>query len=86
MPDSFYYEIFMKQFVQTLAQLSAAALTTTLAVPLYNFYIKQRTYTYEEVNQEEDLEEDLEEETEEENKEENVKDYSSDSSSCEEIN
>lgn len=82
MSDSQYYEIFMKQFIQTLAQLSAAALTTTLAVPLYNFYIKQRTYTYEEVN----LEEDLEEETEEENKEENVKDDSSDTSSSDELN
>ena len=58
-----YYEIFIKQFVQTLAQLSAAALTTSVAVPLYNFYIRRNTY--EKVNQKEDIEEDLEEDLEE---------------------
>ena len=36
-----YYQIFMTQFIQTLAQLSAAVLTTSLAVPLYNFYVKR---------------------------------------------
>lgn len=41
MSENLYYEIFMKQFVQTLAQLTAAAVTTTLAVPLYNYYVKR---------------------------------------------
>jgi hypothetical protein len=83
-----YYEIFIKQFVQTLAQLSAAALTTSVAVPLYNFYIRRNSNTYEEVNQE-DLEEDLEDDLEvinqeddhNTNKERTEEDSSDDSSS-----
>jgi hypothetical protein len=54
MSENLYYEIFMKQFVQTLAQLTAAALTTTLAVPLYNYYVK-RSFVYTQ-NVEEDFE------------------------------
>ena len=33
-----YYDIFMKQFMQTLGQLGAAVLTSTLAVPVYSYY------------------------------------------------
>jgi hypothetical protein len=74
-----YYEIFMKQFVQTLAQLSAAAVTTSVVVPLYNFYIRRNDVyknTYEKVNQEEE-----EEEEEEEDQEMNKEDSSDNSSS-----
>jgi len=87
-----YYEIFMNQFVQTLAQLSAAALTTSVAVPLYNFYVRRKNNIYEEVNQE-DLEEedqDLEENNQENNEadheanEADEEDNSSDNSSSEE--
>lgn len=37
-----YYNIFMKNFVQTLAQLSAAVVTSTFAVPLYSYYSRRR--------------------------------------------
>jgi hypothetical protein len=66
-----YYEIFMKQFVQTLAQLTAAAVTTSVAVPLYNFYVRRNNLyqnTYE-VNQEEDQEEDQENDDQENDQE-----------------
>lgn len=36
-----YYEIFVKQFIQTLAQFGALALSTTLAVPLYSYYSRK---------------------------------------------
>jgi len=35
-----YYDIFMKQFMQTLGQLGAAILTSTLAVPVYSYYTR----------------------------------------------
>jgi hypothetical protein len=33
-----YFNLYMTQLFQTLGQLSAALLTTTLAVPVYSFY------------------------------------------------
>jgi len=35
-----YNEIFMTQFIQTLAQLSAGVLTAVFAVPVYSYYVK----------------------------------------------
>ena len=84
MPGS-YYEIFMNQFVQTLAQLSAAALTTSVAVPLYNFYLRRNSVyqnTYEEV-QKEDQNLDQEENEENEENEADEEDNCSDNSSSE---
>ena len=84
MPGS-YYEIFMNQFVQTLAQLSAAALTTSVAVPLYNFYLRRKNNTYEEVQKEDqnlDQEENQENQETEEN-EADEEDNCSDNSSSE---
>ena len=84
MPGS-YYEIFMNQFVQTLAQLSAAALTTSVAVPLYNFYLRRNSVyqnTYEEV-QKEDQNLDQEENQENQENEADEEDNCSDNSSSE---
>ena len=36
--DNDYFNLYMTQLFQTLGQLSAALLTTTLAVPVYAFY------------------------------------------------
>jgi hypothetical protein len=36
-----YYNLFMKQFIETLAQLSAVLVTSTLAVPAYTYYSKR---------------------------------------------
>ena len=35
-----YNEIFMTQFIQTLAQLSAGVVTAVFAVPVYSYYVK----------------------------------------------
>jgi hypothetical protein len=35
-----YYNIFMQQLVQTLAQLSASLLSAAFVVPLYSYYVK----------------------------------------------
>lgn len=35
-----YNEIFMTQFIQTLAQLSAGVVTAVFAVPAYSYYVK----------------------------------------------
>jgi len=35
-----YYETFIVQFIQTLAQLSAGILTASVAVPMYSFYVR----------------------------------------------
>lgn len=35
-----YYNIFMKQFMQTLGQLGAAVVTSALAVPVYSYYTR----------------------------------------------
>ena len=40
MDCSDYYNVFMKQFIQTLAQLSAAIVTSAVAVPVYSYYTK----------------------------------------------
>ena len=39
--ESDYYNLFMSQFIQTLAQLSAALVTSTLAVPAYSYYTRR---------------------------------------------
>lgn len=83
MPGS-YYEIFMNQFVQTLAQLSAAALTTSVAVPLYNFYLRRNSVyqnTYEEV-QKEDQNLDQEENQENQENEENEENEADEEDNC----
>lgn len=36
-----YYNLFMKQFIETLAQLSAVLVTSTLAVPAYTYYSRR---------------------------------------------
>lgn len=40
-----YYDIFMKQFMQTLGQLGAAVLTSSLAVPVYSYYTRNLSKT-----------------------------------------
>ena len=39
--ESDYYNLFISQFIQTLAQLSAALVTSTLAVPAYTYYTRR---------------------------------------------
>lgn len=36
-----YYEIFCNQFFSTLGQVSALAISSTIAIPLYNFYVRK---------------------------------------------
>lgn len=43
-----YNEIFMTQFIQTLAQLSAFLTSSLLAVPVYSYYVKGRLQEYNE--------------------------------------
>lgn len=48
-----YNEIFMTQFIQTLAQLSAGVVTAVFAVPVYSYYIKGNLFReYNEYNEE----------------------------------
>lgn len=48
-----YNEIFMTQFIQTLAQLSAGVVTAVFAVPVYSYYVKGNLFReYNEYNQE----------------------------------
>ena len=35
-----YSELFINQFIQTLAQLSAVIISGSLGIPVYNYYIK----------------------------------------------
>lgn len=35
-----YSNLFIKQFIQTLAQLSAVIVSTTVAVPVYSYYVR----------------------------------------------
>lgn len=44
-----YYEIFMTQFVTTLAQLTAGILSASVAVPVYSYYTRG-TFTLSEYN------------------------------------
>lgn len=43
--DNDYFNLYMTQLFQTLGQLSAALLTTTLAVPVYSFYTRYNRNT-----------------------------------------
>lgn len=48
-----YNEIFMTQFIQTLAQLSAGVVTAVFAVPVYSYYVKGNMFReYNEYNEE----------------------------------
>lgn len=48
-----YNEIFMTQFIQTLAQLSAGVVTAVFAVPVYSYYVKGNLFReYNEYNEE----------------------------------
>lgn len=48
-----YNEIFMTQFIQTLAQLSAGVITAVFAVPVYSYYVKGNLFReYNEYNEE----------------------------------
>jgi hypothetical protein len=38
--DTDYYNVFMRQLVQTLAQLSASLIGAAVAVPFYSYYVK----------------------------------------------
>ena len=40
-----YNEIFMTQFIQTLAQLSAGVVTAVFAVPVYSYYVKGNLFS-----------------------------------------
>ena len=40
-----YFNLYMTQLFQTLGQLSAALLITTLAVPVYSFYSRYSQYS-----------------------------------------
>lgn len=40
-----YNEIFMTQFIQTLAQLSAGVVTSIFAVPVYSYYVKRNLFS-----------------------------------------
>jgi hypothetical protein len=40
-----YNEIFMTQFIQTLAQLSASVVTAVFAVPVYSYYVKGNLFS-----------------------------------------
>ncbi len=39
-PDN-YFELYFTQFFTTLGQVSAVLLSTTLAVPVYSFYVSK---------------------------------------------
>jgi hypothetical protein len=40
-----YNEVFMTQFIQTLAQLSAGVVTAVFAVPVYSYYVKGNLFS-----------------------------------------
>ena len=44
-----YSELFINTFIQTLAQLSAVIVSGSLAVPVYNYYIYNRSNLKEDV-------------------------------------
>lgn len=41
-----YTNLFINQFIQTLAQLSAVIVSGSLAVPAYSYYLKSYTKSY----------------------------------------
>lgn len=83
-PYSYYYDIFVKQFLQTLGQLSAGLLTSTLAIPVYSYYVRRNTVQKKNEPEESD-DSDIEELNEQEL--ENDKGYQGDSDSdIEELN
>jgi DNA-directed RNA polymerase subunit M/transcription elongation factor TFIIS len=45
-----YSELFINTFIQTLAQLSAVIISGSLAVPVYNYYIKNNNIESDVVN------------------------------------
>ena len=47
-----YSELFINTFIQTLAQLSAVIVSGSLAVPVYNYYIYNRSNLKEDVTDE----------------------------------
>ena len=58
-----YTNLFINQFIQTLAQLSAVIVSGSLAVPAYSYYLKSYTKSYTKpfsvnVNDDENLDED----------------------------
>lgn len=58
-PYSYYYDIFVKQFLQTLGQLSAGLLTSTLAIPVYSYYVRRNNIQKNKAEYENVHEEDL---------------------------
>jgi hypothetical protein len=58
-PYSYYYDIFVKQFLQTLGQLSAGLLTSTLAIPVYSYYVRRNNIQKNKAEYENVDEEDL---------------------------
>lgn len=50
-----YYEIFMTQFVKTLAQLSAGILSASVAVPMYSYYVHGRFNLFDNKDQYDEL-------------------------------
>lgn len=36
-----YFETYLTQFFTTMGQLSAVVVSSTVAVPVYNFYVKR---------------------------------------------
>jgi len=54
--ESDYYNLFISQFIQTLAQLSAALVTSTLAVPAYTYYTRRFNVVSYEKNMEKTME------------------------------
>lgn len=47
--NSDYYNIFIKQFIQTLAQFSAAIITSAVTVPVYSYYKRSSLMSSNEV-------------------------------------
>jgi hypothetical protein len=58
--ESDYYNLFISQFIQTLAQLSAALVTSTLAVPAYTYYTRRFNVVSYEKNMEKTMEKNTE--------------------------
>ncbi len=58
-----YQELFIKQLVQTLAQITAGLVSSSIAIPLYSYYkTKFMTNSFEYEDLEDEQDEDLEQE------------------------